>query len=87
MVGLDDVSVTSENGLRAGGERAAYADDLALLLEMAAAYNDARFAADGELVGDPTETALARRGEAAGARSPAAQARRRRCRSTRSASA
>ncbi|NTW29219.1 MAG: cation-translocating P-type ATPase [Coriobacteriia bacterium] len=33
-------------------------DDLALLLEIAAANNDAHITAAGELVGDPTETAL-----------------------------
>ncbi len=57
MVGLDDVSVTSENGLEPA-EGAPNPQDLALLLEMAAANNDARITADGELVGDPTETAL-----------------------------
>ncbi len=57
MVGLDDVRVTSENGLEPA-ESSPNAEDLALLLEMAAANNDARITAAGELVGDPTETAL-----------------------------
>jgi len=34
------------------------ADEQELLLEIAASCNDARFGADGKLIGDPTETAL-----------------------------
>ena len=57
IVGLDEVRVTSERGLEPA-ETTPDAGDLALLLEMAAANNDARITASGELVGDPTETAL-----------------------------
>ena len=57
LVGVDRVSVTPESGM-VPDDAAPHPDDLALLLAMAAANNDARRGADGELLGDPTETAL-----------------------------
>ncbi len=57
LVGLDAVRVTAEHGLEPS-DCVPDAGDLALLLEMAATNNDARTTATGELVGDPTETAL-----------------------------
>jgi len=57
LVGLDGARVTAERGLEPA-ERVPDASDLSLLLEMAATNNDARTTAAGELVGDPTETAL-----------------------------
>jgi Ca2+-transporting ATPase len=57
LVGLDGAKVTSEQGVEPDG-KIPNADDLALLLEMAATNNDARITSTGELVGDPTETAL-----------------------------
>ena len=57
IVGLDGATVTEESGLEPAAG-APTPGDLALLLEMSAANNDARITVDGELVGDPTETAL-----------------------------
>jgi Ca2+-transporting ATPase len=57
QVGPDLVEVTDDWGLTPV-ERAPDAADLELLLEVAASANDARYDADGDLFGDPTETAL-----------------------------
>lgn len=57
VVGIDSAAVTPDAGLEPDAYTP-HADDLALLLQMAAANNDARITAEGELVGDPTETAL-----------------------------
>ena len=58
LVGADAAAVTGDAGIEPLGEGSPDADGLALLLEIAAANNDARVTADGVLVGDPTETAL-----------------------------
>ena len=57
LVGVNGARVTPDAGI-APDENAPHAPDLALLLQMAAANNDARFGANDELLGDPTETAL-----------------------------
>ncbi len=57
LVGLDGAAVTDAAGIEPD-ECAPNAEDLELLLEIAASNNDARITAEGELVGDPTETAL-----------------------------
>jgi Ca2+-transporting ATPase len=57
LVGEDLVVVLPDFGLEPQGNTPA-TDDRELLLEIAAACNDARFGADNELLGDPTETAL-----------------------------
>ena len=57
LVGADAAIVTGDAGLEPVG-CTPDAADLALLLEIAAANNDAHITADGVLVGDPTETAL-----------------------------
>ena len=57
LVGLDAAGV-SPNGAIEPDSVAPHPADLALLMTMAAANNDARLGADGELLGDPTETAL-----------------------------
>ena len=62
-------------------------DDRELLLEIAASCNDARFAADGELLGDPTETALLVAADQLAPEHAAARGASARCRSTPSASA
>jgi Ca2+-transporting ATPase len=59
VVGLDTLNVTDTGTLAAESSEAS-PSDLALLLEMAATNNDAHEIAPGELVGDPTETALLR---------------------------
>ncbi|MBE0476685.1 MAG: cation-translocating P-type ATPase [Coriobacteriia bacterium] len=59
LVGDDMVEVLPDYSLDPT-ERDPEAGDLELLLEIAASCNDARFTAGGELVGDPTETALVR---------------------------
>jgi Ca2+-transporting ATPase len=59
VVGSDGASITEEGGLEPAA-RTPDENDLALLLEMAAANNDARAAADGSFLGDPTEVALLR---------------------------
>ena len=62
LVGLDSVAVTvGDDGSSAQLAPAAAAPDdadLRLLLETAAANNDAHVTAEGQMVGDPTETAL-----------------------------
>jgi Ca2+-transporting ATPase len=57
IVGLDDVELLPD-WAEQPFDRTPDAADRALLLEIAAACNDARASADGTLVGDPTETAL-----------------------------
>ncbi len=57
VVGLDRVDVLRDHALQPDDRRPADAD-LQLLLEIAAACNDAHYSADGALLGDPTETAL-----------------------------
>ncbi len=57
LVGLDQADVSGVDGLEPL-DAAPDADDFALLLETAASNNDAHVTAEGELVGDPTETAL-----------------------------
>jgi Ca2+-transporting ATPase len=57
LVGRDLVAIDSDWALEAT-EREPDASDLGLLLEIASAANDAHYTADGQLVGDPTETAL-----------------------------
>ncbi|MRR12760.1 hypothetical protein EG835_09945, partial [bacterium] len=57
VVGTDVVEVLPDFEVEPRGNRPAR-DDRELLLEIASACNDARFAADGSLLGDPTETAL-----------------------------
>ena len=57
VVGTDVVDVTPDDCLEAHDHMPS-AEDRELLFDIAASANDARFTADGELVGDPTETAL-----------------------------
>jgi len=57
VVGVDGASITPDWGIEPAGPTPRRAD-IELLLEIAAACNDARFTADDTLVGDPTETAL-----------------------------
>jgi P-type Ca2+ transporter type 2C len=57
LVGVDALRVTHDAGIEPAAS-APHPPDLALLLEMAAANNDAHVGADGVLLGDPTETAL-----------------------------
>jgi len=57
LVGTDAASVTPDGGIEPDAS-APHAEDLALLLAMAAANNDARVGPEGTLLGDPTETAL-----------------------------
>lgn len=57
LVGADAARVTGDSGLEPVGPTP-HAADLALLLEIAAANNDAHITGEGALVGDPTETAL-----------------------------
>ncbi|MCX8007784.1 MAG: cation-translocating P-type ATPase [Coriobacteriia bacterium] len=57
VVGVDGADVLPDWALQPD-DRTPHESDLGLLLEIAASCNDARFAADGRLVGDPTETAL-----------------------------
>jgi Ca2+-transporting ATPase len=57
VVGLDEARVTAEWGLEPL-EHPPVADDLTLLLEIAASNNDARPAPDDGFLGDPTEIAL-----------------------------
>jgi Ca2+-transporting ATPase len=58
LVGADAAAVTSDWDLEPLGMAAPDAGDLSVLLEIAAANNDAHVTADGALVGDPTEAAL-----------------------------
>lgn len=57
LVGEDSAAVTSDAGIEPA-DRTPNPADLTLLLQIAAANNDAHVIASGELVGDPTETAL-----------------------------
>lgn len=57
IVGEDAEGVLPDYELEPLG-RTPTRDDRELLLEIAASCNDARFGADGDLIGDPTETAL-----------------------------
>jgi len=57
IVGLDQAAITADWGIEPT-ECAPLSGDLAMLLEMAAANNDARPAPEGGFIGDPTETAL-----------------------------
>ena len=57
LVGLDVAAVTADHGIEPL-RTSPLPSDLALLLETAASNNDAHVTAEGELVGDPTETAL-----------------------------
>ncbi len=57
VVGLDAASISEDARVDAGAATPHQAD-FSLLLEMAAANNDARIGAEGKLLGDPTETAL-----------------------------
>jgi Ca2+-transporting ATPase len=57
LVGTDLIAITPDWGL-SPEDRKAEPADLDLLVEIAANCNDAHFTADGQLVGDPTETAL-----------------------------
>ena len=57
VIGFDGVSVSPDWGIEPA-DLVPHADDLALLLQMAAANNDARPKPGGGFIGDPTETAL-----------------------------
>ncbi len=57
VVGIDGAEVLTDFALRPD-ETQPHPADRELLLEIAASCNDARFSADGTLLGDPTETAL-----------------------------
>ncbi len=57
LVGLDPIEVLSDYAVQPA-DRTPDPADQELLLEIAASCNDAHFTANGELVGDPTETAL-----------------------------
>jgi Ca2+-transporting ATPase len=57
VVGQEAADVEPDWGL-APAERTPHREDLELLMAIATSANDARFGADGELIGDPTETAL-----------------------------
>jgi P-type Ca2+ transporter type 2C len=57
LVGLDVARVTEDAAIEPE-EATPHEGDLALLLKMAAANNDAHRSAEGVLLGDPTETAL-----------------------------
>lgn len=57
VVGYDRIAIEGDGGIEPE-DRMPLPDDLAMLLEMAAANNDARPGADGGYIGDPTETAL-----------------------------
>ena len=58
LVGADAAAVTAGASSEPMGAHAPDSGGLTLLLEIAAANNDAHVAGGGELVGDPTETAL-----------------------------
>ena len=58
LVGMDAASVSDDARSSSPMRPRPSSADLALLLEMAAANNDAHITAEGELLGDPTETAL-----------------------------
>ena len=57
VVGTDAAEVLPDFAVEPS-DRVPDADDLDLLLEIASSCNDAHYAADGTLLGDPTETAL-----------------------------
>jgi len=57
VVGFDRFAISPDWGIEPA-DLVPYADDLALLLQMAAANNDARPKPGGGFLGDPTETAL-----------------------------
>lgn len=57
IVGTDPADVTPDWGVAPDDEEP-HPEDLKLLVEIAVACNDAHYTAQGELVGDPTETAL-----------------------------
>ncbi len=57
LVGLDEVALTAEWGVEPA-DRSPHTADTALLLQIAAANNDARLTAAGSYSGDPTEIAL-----------------------------
>ncbi|MBI5231173.1 MAG: calcium-translocating P-type ATPase, PMCA-type [Coriobacteriales bacterium] len=57
LVGLDEADVLQDWGIEPAAESPAR-EDLSVLLDIAADANDAHYTAAGELVGDPTETAL-----------------------------
>ncbi len=57
VTGEDTSSITSDWGMEPV-ECVPDPDDVVLLLRIAASCNDARYTADGTLLGDPTETAL-----------------------------
>ena len=58
LVGTDAARITGEARVEPTGPLAPAPADLALLLEVAAANNDAHLDGEGVLVGDPTEVAL-----------------------------
>ena len=57
LVGTDAAAVTSDWGIEPHAATP-HKPDYELLLEISASCNDAHYTAEGELVGDPTETAL-----------------------------
>jgi Ca2+-transporting ATPase len=57
IVGLDEATIGASWGVEPAAETPG-PEDLALLLDIAASCNDAHYTDAGELVGDPTETAL-----------------------------
>jgi len=57
LVGLDALDVLPDYAIQPDAESPEPAD-LELMLEIAGACNDARFGNEGQLIGDPTETAL-----------------------------
>jgi len=58
LVGTDEARITADGAIEPVGGPAPDPPALALLLEVAAANNDAHLTAEGVLVGDPTEAAL-----------------------------
>ena len=57
LIGIDRVVIDPESGIVSVGEPPVVADE-ELLFEIAVCASDARYSAEGELLGDPTETAL-----------------------------
>ena len=57
VVGFDRIAIEADWGIEPA-DRAPNPADLSMLLEMAAANNDARPSSEGGFIGDPTETAL-----------------------------
>jgi P-type Ca2+ transporter type 2C len=66
VIGFDRIAISPDWGIEPE-DRVPHGDDMALLLQMAAANNDARPKPGGGFLGDPTETALL---EAAGRLAP-----------------